>query len=85
MPRMIKIGEKFINADRLYAIEPIPETRTVRVTYEGAPNTCESMDFNFPDTLGEDAPTAWMRDLINALDPTYISTSGRAWPEAVQQ
>lgn len=72
--RMIKLAGRYINADRLYSIEPLPGTRTVRITYEEAPNTVTNFNCTFPGTMGEDAALLkWAQDLAKALDPACIS------------
>lgn len=77
MPRMIRIGGKYINADRLYSIEPLPGDGVVRIAYEIAPNHLANFDCRLTGSGDEDAGVRkWARDLVMAIDPTYISFNG---------
>lgn len=72
--RMIKLGARYVNADRLYSIEPVPGTRTVHITYEGAPGQLVNYEFKMLGPGGEDTALAeWARSLATALDPASIS------------
>ena len=84
MPRMIKIGGKYINADRLYAIEPMPDTHTVRVTYEEAPGMVAIFNMSLLDEAGvglsAEKVKEWAQNLALAIDPAYIFFNGEVGP-----
>ena len=76
MPRMIKIGEKFINADRIYSIEPLPGTKTVRIAHEAGPGMVVNYDVDLSSSPEEDRAQQWARGLVVEIDPSYISFLG---------
>lgn len=46
MPRMLQLGNQYVNADRLYSITASSEMDTVHIVYEAAPGISATATIN---------------------------------------